>query len=355
MARDVAVVSFAELPAVRREWSATRSRCWSRCIGEAIERSGIGRREIGFTVSGSCDYLDGAALLVRDGARRGGRLAPHRGVARRDGRRLGALRGVGPAPARRRRHGARLRVRPLVAGRDRATCSPCSSTPTTSRRSGPTPSASPPSRRGPCSTRAAPPSERWPRSPRGTASAPAQNGGPDRERLRRRGAARRAVRGGAAPAARLPAHLGRRLRVVLAAGDRARKACARPAWIRGIDHRIEPHSLGRARPHPLALDHARGRERRACSKGAVDVAEIHAPFSHQEIIVREALGLGCWRVDVNPSGGALAANPFMVAGLTRIGAAARRVIDGQRAPRRRPRHGGPCLQQNLVCVLEGGA
>src|SRR5262249_54474902 len=32
--------------------------------------------------------------------------------------------------------------------------------------------------------------------------------------------------------------------MVLAAGDRARKACPRPAWIRGIDHRIEPHSLG---------------------------------------------------------------------------------------------------------------
>src|SRR6202041_3512113 len=31
---------------------------------------------------------------------------------------------------------------------------------------------------------------------------------------------------------------------VLVAGDLARKVCARPAWIRGIDHRIEAHSLG---------------------------------------------------------------------------------------------------------------
>jgi len=34
--------------------------------------------------------------------------------------------------------------------------------------------------------------------------------------------------------------------VVLAAGARATALCSRPAWIRGIDHRVEPHSLGRA-------------------------------------------------------------------------------------------------------------
>src|SRR5205823_160084 len=33
--------------------------------------------------------------------------------------------------------------------------------------------------------------------------------------------------------------------IVLAAGDLAREKCARPAWIRGIDHRIEPASLGK--------------------------------------------------------------------------------------------------------------
>ena len=32
--------------------------------------------------------------------------------------------------------------------------------------------------------------------------------------------------------------------VVLAADDLAREVSDRPAWIRGIDHRIEPHSLG---------------------------------------------------------------------------------------------------------------
>ena len=32
--------------------------------------------------------------------------------------------------------------------------------------------------------------------------------------------------------------------VVLAADDRARELRERPAWIRGIDHRIEPMALG---------------------------------------------------------------------------------------------------------------
>jgi acetyl-CoA acetyltransferase len=55
---------------------------------------------------------------------------------------------------------------------------------------------------------------------------------------------------------------------------------------------------------------------------------------------------------VNPSGGALAANPLMVAGLARIGEAAQRILDG--TARRTLAHAtsGPCLQQNLVCVME---
>jgi acetyl-CoA acetyltransferase len=84
----------------------------------------------------------------------------------------------------------------------------------------------------------------------------------------------------------------------------------------------------------------------------VDIAELHAPFSHQEIILREALGLGD-EVVLNPSGGALGANPMMVAGLVRIGEAAARVMCGEAARAVAHATSGPCLQQNLVCVLEG--
>jgi acetyl-CoA acetyltransferase len=86
--------------------------------------------------------------------------------------------------------------------------------------------------------------------------------------------------------------------------------------------------------------------------GPVHVAEIHVPYAHQEIIVKEALGLDD-SVAVNPSGGPLAANPVMSAGLIRIGEAAARIASGE--ARRAVAHAtsGPCLQQNLVCVLEG--
>ena len=59
--------------------------------------------------------------------------------------------------------------------------------------------------------------------------------------------------------------------------------------------------------------------------------------------------------NVNPSGGSLAANPVMVAGLTRIGEVAQRIMDGDATRGLAHATSGPCLQQNLVCVLEGEA
>jgi acetyl-CoA acetyltransferase len=88
------------------------------------------------------------------------------------------------------------------------------------------------------------------------------------------------------------------------------------------------------------------------ANGKVDVAELHAPFSHQEIILKRALGLSD-DVDVNPSGGALASNPLMVAGLLRVIEAAERIMDGQADRAVAHATSGPALQQNLVAVLEG--
>lgn len=140
--------------------------------------------------------------------------------------------------------------------------------------------------------------------------------------------------------------------VVLAAGERAHLLASRPAWISGIDHRIESHALG-ARDLTASPSTALAADRAGVFGGRVNVAELHAPFSHQELILRDALQLD-GDTTINPSGGALAANPMMVAGLIRIGEAARRVMDG--SARRALAHAtsGPCLQQNLVCVLEGG-
>ncbi len=139
--------------------------------------------------------------------------------------------------------------------------------------------------------------------------------------------------------------------VVLAAGGAARELCDRPAWIRGIDHRIEPHALG-ARDLTTSVSTRLAAEHAGLGAKPVDVAELHAPFTHQELILRRALGLD-EDVSVNPSGGALCANPVMAAGLIRMGEAARRISSGKADRAVAHATSGPCLQQNLLCVLEG--
>jgi acetyl-CoA acetyltransferase len=146
--------------------------------------------------------------------------------------------------------------------------------------------------------------------------------------------------------------------VILAAGETARRLASRPAWIRGIDHRIETHSLGSRNLSASPSTAAAAREAGVfAGDGAgvargIDVAELHAPFTHQELILRTALGVG-GDVTVNPSGGALAANALMVAGLVRIGEAASRIWSGEADRAIAHATSGPCLQQNLVCLLEG--
>jgi acetyl-CoA acetyltransferase len=139
--------------------------------------------------------------------------------------------------------------------------------------------------------------------------------------------------------------------VVLAAGTRAFEWAERPAWITGIDHRIETHALG-ARDLATSPSTARAGLEAGVGEGPVDVAELHAPFAHQELILAAALGLGDG-VDLNPSGGALAANALMAGGLIRIGEAANRVMDGRAGRAVAHATSGPVLQHNLVTVLEG--
>ncbi len=138
--------------------------------------------------------------------------------------------------------------------------------------------------------------------------------------------------------------------VVLAADDVARRWTERPAWIRGIDHRIDSHQLG-SRDLTTAPSISIAAEK-AGATGGFDVAELHAPFTHQERIVTDALGLGD-DVDVNPSGGPLAANPMMAAGLLRLAEVANRIMAGTAGRGVATATSGHCLQQNLVAVLEG--
>lgn len=140
--------------------------------------------------------------------------------------------------------------------------------------------------------------------------------------------------------------------IVLAAGDRARDLRENPAWITGIEHRIETPVLG---ARDLTTSPSTATSAAAATggdPGSIDVAELYAPFSHQQLILTEAIGLSD-STKVNPSGGALSANPMFVAGLERIGFAAQHIFDGSASRVLAHATSGAALQQNLVAVMEG--
>lgn len=134
--------------------------------------------------------------------------------------------------------------------------------------------------------------------------------------------------------------------MILANADRARDIVDRPVRIAGLQHRVESAHLG---VRDLTTSPSTVAAAKAAGADGVTLAELHAPFTHQEILLRQALGLGD-DVVVNPSGGPLAGNPMFAAGLARIGEAATRLKPGERALAHAT--SGPALQQNLVCVLE---
>lgn len=163
--------------------------------------------------------------------------------------------------------------------------------------------------------------------------------------------------------------------LVLASEEIAEQTTESTAWIEGAAHSSDEYTLDRD------LSRAPSCERAAATAyeqagvddpaAAVDLAEIGAETSFQELILYEALGLADrgeapaaldGDVAVNPSGGALAADPIMATGLVRIGEAALQVMD--QAPGRQVdgaatalAHGttGINLQNNAVFVLEGSA
>ncbi|HYZ55611.1 MAG TPA: thiolase domain-containing protein [Streptosporangiaceae bacterium] len=135
---------------------------------------------------------------------------------------------------------------------------------------------------------------------------------------------------------------------ILAAGDRARELCARPAWITGFEHRIDSASLG---ARDLTTAPSATAAATAAGAAGVQVAELHAPFTHQEILLQGALGLD-EGTRINPSGGALCGNPMFAAGLARIGMAAREIMAGRAERALGHATSGPALQQNLICVME---
>jgi acetyl-CoA acetyltransferase len=334
-ARDVAVVSFASR--VEARFEVDEVEMLAPCIGEALSAAKLDRRDVGFTVSGSCDYLGGRPFSF-----------------------VTALDAVGAWPPIRESHvemdGAWALYEAWVAlqhgdidvalvyafGRSTqgdlaeilaAQLDPYCVAPlgvdATSLAA--------------LQARAMLDAGRCTERDMAAVAARTRGGDPDAMLGARYVAAPLRAHDCAPPADAVAA-------VVLVAGDRARACSGRPAWIRGIDHRVEPHALG-ARDLTRSRSVEIAAEKAGVGKRAVDVAELDAPFSHQELLLRRALGLGD-AVKINPSGGPLAAWPYIVSGLLRIGEASRRVHSGEASRAVAHATSGPCLQQNLVCVLE---
>jgi acetyl-CoA acetyltransferase len=138
--------------------------------------------------------------------------------------------------------------------------------------------------------------------------------------------------------------------VVLATEARADAARRAPAWISGAAHRMERHYIG-ARDLTASPSTRRVARDLGVAGSDLDVLEIHAPFSHQELIIEDAVAAR--RVGrVNPSGGALPADPIMATGLIRIGHAADAVMSGQAGRAVGHATNGPCLQHNLLVLME---
>ncbi|MFC4069155.1 lipid-transfer protein [Actinoplanes subglobosus] len=134
--------------------------------------------------------------------------------------------------------------------------------------------------------------------------------------------------------------------VVLAAAGRV--GGRRAAWISGIGHRVDPQGFGER--DLTAVPSASAAAVDAGGLDGVEVAALHAPFTHQELLLRRALGL-----PESVRSVAFGSNAMFSAGLSRIGAAAGEVMSGRASVAAAHATAGPLLQQNLVCVLRGGS
>ena len=120
--------------------------------------------------------------------------------------------------------------------------------------------------------------------------------------------------------------------IVLAAGDSPTRWGEEPAWITGFDHRMETHALGPAtspppRPRPKP-------PRWPVWPTAPSTWPRSMPRSHLRRSSARGPRASTTTVTINPSGGPLAANPLMSAGLIRIGEAAAAHLARARPPGR---------------------
>ena len=138
--------------------------------------------------------------------------------------------------------------------------------------------------------------------------------------------------------------------VIIASKKSALSLCDNPAFISAIDHRIETGQLG-YRDLTILPSIRKSSNMINLNKIKVDAAELHAPFSHQELLLKKELDLSD-TVLINESGGALAGNIMMAAGLDRIGCIFSQIKSRKIKSGLAHATSGPCLQQNMLVLME---
>jgi acetyl-CoA C-acetyltransferase len=167
--------------------------------------------------------------------------------------------------------------------------------------------------------------------------------------------------------------------VILASEAAAKKITDKPVWVKGLGNCYDAHYLGDrdlGDCDSLVLAAKRAYDMAGITNPVkeIDVAEISAEYSYQELLWYEGLGF-CGRgeggklidsgltemsgeLPVNPSGGILAGNPLQVAGIARVAEATlqlRGEAGGRQVKNARTAvahgFGGPCGQSQCVLVL----
>ena len=347
---DVAIVGFAQAPNVRATHGTTNGvEMLVPIFREVFDNTGLTKSRHRLLVFGIVGLPCRAGVLVHRGGRRDRRVPADQGVARGDGRRVGAVRGVGEAAHRRGGHRAGVRLRQVVgrpscAGSWRCRLDPYTVAPLwpdsisiagLQARAGldaglwterDMAEVAARSRTDALANKYAQVHEpadvascwRSPTSPIRCARTTARRS----PTARRRSSWRRA---------RGPANC--------ASGRRGSPASSTGWTRRTWAPAISPAAVGdRGRD---GGGHGRHRRRRVARA-------VHAPGT--------VAAQGDWtsaNAQINPSGGALTGNPMFAAGLARIGEAASRVMAGEADRALGHATSGPALQQNLVCVMEG--
>jgi len=138
--------------------------------------------------------------------------------------------------------------------------------------------------------------------------------------------------------------------MIIASENKAKELHKNPAYITGFDHRIETGQIGMRDLTISTSVEISAKELNLESKD-IQVAELHAPFSYQQLLLKKALNLSD-NVLINKSGGPLAGNIMMAAGLDRVGSIFQQLQSNSLNCGLAHATSGPCLQQNMLVILE---